>query len=128
MQAYPYHRSGGRGSDFFAVTPFALDLYEPQDDRGSEFAIHRYVLTDAGDTLFTSSEGYGDSLALREPLYPSTRKWDDGDPDNVGTNDGYRDQPYLRLAETYLLLAEALHLQGDNAGAARSPKYRKEPV
>ena len=116
----PVSPERGRGSDFFAVTPFALDLYEPQDDRGSEFAIHRYVLTDAGDTLFTSSEGYGDSLALREPLYPSTRKWDDGDPDNVGTNDGYRDQPYLRLAETYLLLAEALHLQGDNAGAAEA--------
>ena len=47
----------GRGTDFYAVTKHAFDLYEPEDDRGSGFAIHRFILTDAGDTLFTTTEG-----------------------------------------------------------------------
>lgn len=108
----------GRGSDFYAVTKHAWSLYEEQDDRYSEFAVHHYVVTDEGDTLYTSTEDR--SEPIRDPLWPSTAKWDDGDPNDIGRNEGYVDQPYLRLAETYLLLAEAQHLQGKNGQAAEN--------
>ena len=95
----------GRGSEFLSVTKYAWDLYEPQDDRYSRFAVHRFFIKDDGDTLFTTTEGLQEPT--RNPTWPATRKWDDGDPTNPGRNEGYDDQPYLRLAETYLLLAEA---------------------
>jgi hypothetical protein len=57
----------------------------------------------------------------QNPLRPSTRKWDDGTPaDNVLSNSTYNDQVYLRLAETYLILAEAQLKAGDASGAAET--------
>ena len=108
----------GRGTDFYAVTKHAFDLYEEGDDRGSHFAIHRFVLTDEGDTIFTTTEGKQEPT--RDAYWPSTAKWDDGDPDDPGRNAGFNDQPYLRLAETYLLLAEAQYLQDKDAEAAET--------
>lgn len=108
----------GRGSEFLAVTQRAFTLYEPQDDRGSYLAIHRFLIRSTRDTLFTTSAGAPEQL--RNPRWPSTRKWDDGDPTDPGRNLGYNDQPYLRLAETYLLLAEAQHKLGKNAEAAQT--------
>jgi len=108
----------GRGSDFMSVTNYALGLYEENDDRGSEYAIHRWFLKDNGDTVFTR---VGTSLEPLRDLYrPSTAKWDDGDPVDPNANKGYFDQPYLRLAETYLLLAEAQFLQGKTGDAAET--------
>lgn len=52
--------------------------------------------------------------------WPSIRKWDWA-PDeaaDVQNTSGYNDQIYLRLAETYLLLAEAQFRLNDLAGAA----------
>ncbi len=52
--------------------------------------------------------------------WPSIRKWDwaPADPADVQNSSGYNDQVYLRLAETYLLLAEAKFRLGDLPGAA----------
>lgn len=52
--------------------------------------------------------------------WPSIRKWDwaPADPADVQNSSNYNDQPYLRLAETYLLLAEAQFRLGDLTGAA----------
>ena len=52
--------------------------------------------------------------------WPNTRKWDwaPDDPADVQNTSNYNDQIYLRLAETYLLLAEAQFKLGDAAGAA----------
>lgn len=107
----------GRGSDFYAVTKHAWSLYEPNDDRGSIYAVYRFILTDSGDTLFTDFES---DEPERYKLWPSTRKWEDGDSSNPGRDAGYNDQPYLRLAETYLLLAEAQFLQEKNVEAAET--------
>ncbi len=105
----------GRGSNFMAGTDYAFKIYEAFDDRNSPYAIHHYVIKDNGDTLYT---GLGNIPEIElDDHRPSTAKWDDGDPDNPAGGDGYRDQPYLRLAETYLLLAEAQHVQGKNADA-----------
>lgn len=54
------------------------------------------------------------------PLWPSIRKWDwaPADPADIQQSSSYNDQVYLRLAETYLLLAEAQFRLNDLAGAA----------
>ncbi len=118
---------GGRGIGFLGITLFGLNLYEPQDDRASEYAIHRYLITDNGDTIFTTTnpdEFNGVGPAGPDPFrpnnWPATRKWDDGDPDFIFDDQGYKDQPYIRLAETYLLLAEAQFLQNKISEAAET--------
>jgi hypothetical protein len=52
--------------------------------------------------------------------WPSIRKWDwaPTDPADVQNSSNYNDQVYLRLAETYLILAEAQLRLNDPAGAA----------
>jgi hypothetical protein len=52
--------------------------------------------------------------------WPSIRKWDwaPTDPADVQNSSNYNDQVYLRLAETYLILAEAQFRLNDLAGAA----------
>lgn len=108
----------GRGTAFLAITDFALNLYEEGDDRGSIYAIHRFVIKDNGDTVFTRLADSPEPLA--DNYRPSTQKWNDGDPDDPSAGNGFYPQPYLRLAETYLLLAEAQHLQNKNELAAET--------
>lgn len=115
---------GGRAIGRLANTSWAIDLYEPQDDRGSIYAIRKFYLYNTtkglpkgkqlGDTLFLS----WDQEEISNPNWPSTRKWDWADPLNVAGATQHNDQPYLRLAETYLLLAEAQLKQGKLAQAA----------
>ncbi len=52
--------------------------------------------------------------------WPCTRKWDwaPADPADVQNSSNYNDEIYLRLADTYLLLAEAQFRLSDLAGAA----------
>lgn len=117
----------GRGIGWLGPTKFALDLYSPGDDRGSEYAIHRYFVTQESDTVYTTTdpeEFLGVGPAGLEPNrpsnWPTTRKWDDGNAQILNSAIGYRDQPYLRLAETYLLLAEAQHRLGNNSEAVET--------
>ena len=115
---------GGRGIGRLSPTKWAIDLYEPQDDRGSQFAIRKFLVYNNPATL-PKGKAVGDTLWLKwnketgnDPLWPSTRKWDwinDVDPSGGYQ---YNDQPYLRLAETYLLLAEAQFKQGKLPEAA----------
>jgi hypothetical protein len=67
-----------------------------------------------GDTLFLPVG----KERINNATWPSTRKWDWADPLNVTGAEQHNDQPYLRLAETYLLLAEAYFRQGKLAQAA----------
>jgi hypothetical protein len=116
--------NGGRGIGRLAITNYGLNLYGPTDVRGGQFAIRRfYLLNNAanllpgkkvGDTLFTVAG----TEKVSDPLRPSTRKWDWTDPIDVAGPTQYGDQPYIRVAETYLLLAEAQMKRGNTAGAA----------
>jgi hypothetical protein len=116
---------GGRGIGRLAITKWALGIYEPNDVRGGPFAIRRFYLYNnpanlpagkkLGDTLFTVATGADKNS---DPLIPSTRKWDWTNPIDVTGAEQYGDQPYLRLADTYLLLAEAQFKQGKLAEAA----------
>ncbi|AMR27543.1 hypothetical protein A0257_10840 [Hymenobacter psoromatis] len=118
---------GGRGLGRLGLTRFALNLYAPGDDRGSAYAIRKYYLynnpaslpagSKLGDTIRTTSTGFE---AINNANWPSIRKWDYAPPvaTDVQNSSSYNDQIYLRVADTYLLLAEAQFKLGDAAGAA----------
>lgn len=123
MQLSPTY--GGRGIGRLAITKWALGIYEPADVRGGLYAVRRFYQYNnpanlpagkkLGDTLFTNGTA---AEKVSNPLWPSTRKWDFASvTDPTGTTN-FNDQVYIRLAETYLLLAEAQFKQGNLAGAA----------
>ncbi len=119
--------NGGRGIGRFGITRFGLTLYGATDDRGSYHAIRQFWLMNnptslptgakLGDTVRTTRTG---PETLSNPSWPTTRKWDYAPAvaEDVQSPSGYNDQIYLRLGETYLLLAEAQLKLGDAAGAA----------
>jgi starch-binding outer membrane protein, SusD/RagB family len=141
---------GGRGIGRFAVTKFAFSLYQPGDDRGSQYAWRfSYKMNNPASlpsgsklTATCASPGYTGgtlndfvnlSIDCNEPVvtgstaataskpnWPSTRKWDSApnDPSDVQNTSTGNDQIYLRLGETYLLLAEAQLGLKDFIGAA----------
>lgn len=130
------YERGGRGATRMSLTNWAISIYEPQDDRASQYAMRKFfILNDAtanapysadrlppgyhyGDTIWCD---WGKTIGKNEITSanrinvrrPFMRKAEGCDPDNVDS-DGrqYNDQPYLRLAETYLLKAEAEMLLG----------------
>ncbi len=116
---------GGRGLGREAPTVWALNLYEKGDDRGTKCAIRDFYLYNDAPNL-PAGKKLGDTLwikipakdVLRQNNWPTTRKWEVANPTDVTGSEQYNDQVYLRLAETYLLLAEALHRQGKNQEAA----------
>lgn len=120
------HEYGGRGIGRLGITRAAINLYQPSDDRGTKFAIRRFYLINRtpppagrslGDTIFTST-GPNPTNDTQRRIWPSTKKWDWTDPTNPLLDPQYGDQPYLRLADTYLLLAEAKFKLGKTAEAA----------
>jgi len=118
--------NGGRGIGRLAPTAWAINLYEPSDDRGSIYAIRKFYLYNDASNL-PSGKQLGDTLFLNwdteknsNPLWPSTRKWDWTDPLNANVDPAYGDEPYLRLAQTYLLLAEAQFRRGELGPAANT--------
>lgn len=125
----------------FAITPYAFDLYDSSDERGGEYAITHYfdALTDGTDPRTGEAVSIGDRVYTtyyhpdlseeqkntpsendRDFMWPSTLKWVDSDEFYGTTTSGWTfgDQVYLRLAETYLIKAEAQFRQSNNAGAA----------
>ena len=117
--------NGGRGLGRVGPTAFALSLYEPSDDRGGRFAWRTYEVLNnpdfvpegfmLGDTVFIPFQGQTEPN--QEPMWPSTRKWDYANPNDLAGARSFNDQVYLRLAETYLVLAEA-QLKAGNPDAA----------
>ncbi|HLN53644.1 MAG TPA: RagB/SusD family nutrient uptake outer membrane protein [Lentimicrobium sp.] len=130
------YERGGRGKAYTAPTKFAIDLYEKQDDRGSNYAMRKYfILKDAaGNAPYPADKlpptyHYGDTIWLRwtNDLTPATwqrtdwpysRKVEGTNPDNVTQSPNFDDYIALRLADTYLLKAEAQFKLGLLADAA----------
>ncbi len=116
---------GGNGLGRMSLTKYALDLYSPQDHRGSGYAIRKYfVLTNAAGNAPAAADilppgyNYGDTIWLswtnditatsrNRVNWPFSRKADWANPNNLADFASYKDVLYLRLAETYLLKAEA---------------------
>ncbi len=130
------YERGGRGRARQSMTKWAIDLYEPQDDRASNHVIRKfYILKDEvaqapypADVL-PSGYAYGDTIWLNWDNdlsvtnnnirnWPFCRKVEGTNPDDVSGSYQYNDVVYLRLAETYLLKAEAEFLLGNSADAA----------
>ena len=123
--------NGGRGIGRFGITKYALSVYGPTDERGSEFAL-RLSWTMNNPTALPTGAKLGDVVKLNitgnEPLtnattaqaWPNTRKWDwaPAIPSDLQQSSNYNDIIYLRLADTYLLLAEAQFKLGEKAEAA----------
>jgi len=132
------YERGGRGRSRQAMTKWALDLYEPQDDRATNYAIRKFfILNDAtanapypadkppkgyvfGDTIWFNWDKEITTTHSQEPNWPFSRKCEGTDPDYVGGSEQYNDLIYLRLAETYLLKAEAEFLLGRPGDAANT--------
>lgn len=129
---------GGRGLGRMSMNKFAIDLYDPNDDRGSDFAIRKYyILQDATQNAPSPADilprgwKFGDKIQLkwdkditssdnRKLDWPHPRKWDSAHEADVQDPRAYNDILYLRLADTYLLKAEAQMLLNDKAGAAET--------
>jgi hypothetical protein len=129
---------GGRGIARMSFTKWALDIYEPQDDRFSQTAVRKYfILSDASQNSPAPADRlppgyhYGDTIKLDwsqdiTPTYrnvftwPFSRKFESALPNDLTASRSYDDQIYLRLADTYLLKAEAQFLLGNAEGAAQT--------
>jgi hypothetical protein len=127
---------GGRGTNRIGLTKWGIENYEPGDDRGSEYAIRKFfILKNAAQNAPASADrlpsgyNYGDTIHLNwtndisttsrsRRDWPYSRKWDSTIETNMQESGQYNDQVYLRLADTYLLKAEAQFKLGDPGGAA----------
>ena len=129
---------GGRGFGRNSLTKWAIENFDSQDDRGSDFALRKFfILKNAeenapspadnlptgfnyGDTLFLDYENDITSDNNGVVNWPWCKKVDWADPVDVGGSPTFKDFLYLRLGETYLIKAEAQMLLLDTDGAAES--------
>lgn len=127
---------GGRGLARMSLTKWAIDNYEEGDDRASNYAIRKFFIlkTDeenggAGADVLPTGYAYGDTVWMdwaqdisfnsrNRTNWPYSRKWDYAYSSFVDDVFQYNDLIYLRLAETYLLKAEAQLALNDRIGAA----------
>jgi hypothetical protein len=130
------YERGGRGKAYSAPTKWAIDIYEANDDRGSNFAMRKFfILKDAaGNAPYPADKlpptyHYGDTIKLNwkndltastwmRTDWPYSRKVEGTNPDNVTQSPNFDDYIAVRLADSYLLKAEAQFKLGDLAGSA----------
>lgn len=120
--------TGGRGIQRHKATRWALHNYEPQDHRGSYHGIRWFLLMNDASSLPEGAQ-LGDTVWLstadgervgRSADWPWPRKYEWADPTNLTGNYDWHPHTKLRLAETYLLLAEAQFKQGKLGEAAEN--------
>lgn len=127
--------NGGKGAGRSNISLGALRLYDYKqqgaiDDRCSGAALvwTIYEKNATGevveylkegksviDTTVTAAMLDDNKTTIQNYRWPSTRKWDyvQTVPANGDADPAYNDVPYVRLAETYLLYAEALYKLND---------------
>jgi len=107
---------GGRGFNRCSASDYFLDLFDPEDIRGQEAALRRtwtYVdpsILPAGKELGDTVPGSGTSASLR----PHPTKFDYF---NEALSSSYKDVYLFRLAETYLIKAEAQYRLNEDAAS-----------
>lgn len=113
---------GTEGDPKFTVGDTALRIIHP--DRSDEWPAERIARTRY--TVYTQASDYCFSCVNHLRIFPSMNKWiDDTRPDRQKTQ-GQRDFLLMRLADAYLLRAEARLLQGDTDGASNDINVVRE--
>lgn len=139
-----FERGGQRCKHRIALTKWAVDIYEPSDDRFTNHAIRKFfILQDAAgnapfeaDVLPPGYE-YGDTIWLNwdvdiSPtnmevlMWPWSRKIEGPFLSDINSQYNGNDQIYIRLADTYLLKAEAQYKLGYSAEAANTINIIRE--
>jgi len=111
---------GGRGVGRLRPTDFWLNSYEDQDIRNSKYNIRRdWYINDPADPNYGQRVEITDELRNNGTLYETTRKFDFGKTAEWPTEPFNRKDRYkIRLADTYLILAEAQFRLGNMQEAA----------
>ena len=139
---------GGRGKNYFNPTRWWVLSYEDQDDRAQNYIMRKFFILkneadnapgNGADLLPDSTWAYGDTIWLdwseenditpdhkKVPNFPFSRKGEGTDPSDMAADFGYSDQIYLRLADTYLLKAEAQFKLGQLGPAAETINIIRE--
>ncbi len=127
-----------RGKYYYRPSEYFLNLFHPNDDRGSEFAIKTiWQYNDEGEINKQKNNGtpltqivngvtvevkVGDTIIITENnknvLWPLLTKHLDKLGTNISETNSDKDVPFMRLAETYLFRAEARFQKGNLKGAA----------
>ncbi len=120
---------GGRSLFGEMITQWSINNFGATDDRGGPHALRKYYILQEGDNFGETSYVPGDTLWMDWSVpekgavsraWPSLTKFDWAPENDVAIGWTIKETPYLRLAETYLLLAEALMKQGKNIEAAEA--------
>ncbi len=112
---------GGRGIGRFRLSNWMLyGAYDQYDMRNSPYSIRRVLRFND-----PTKPKYGQQLTIADGdtvwhIAPYTTKWNNFNPADVNGYSTFKDQPMMRLGETYLLLAEAQFKQNNLTGAAAS--------
>jgi len=112
---------GGRGIGRFRLSNWMLyAAYDQYDMRNSPYNIRRILRFND-----PTKPKYGQQLTIADGdtvwhIAPYTTKWNNFNPADVNGYSTFKDQPMMRLGETYLLLAEAQFKQNNLTGAAAS--------
>lgn len=128
--------NGGKGATRAAISVGALDLYNYKDQKDMDIRYdehsmiwHLYFLSESNE-VYEVTNAQGNSListaitprmvndndqTIQNYFLPSTRKWQYLHPffEKASADEQFNDMVYLRLAETYLLYAEALYKLGE---------------
>lgn len=109
---------GGRGLGSTGITAWGFSIYEDHDHRFGEHAVEKeYVHQTTG--IVTTTQTAEENMTNANQRWASTKKWHwaSDDPNRWGESYAYAHQAYLRLADTYLLMAEAQLLANGPAAA-----------
>jgi hypothetical protein len=140
---------GGRGKNYFNPTRWWVLSYEDQDDRAQNYIMRKFFILKTaeendpgngadvlpndvtwayGDTIWLDWSEANDITADNYKVnnFPFSRKGEGTDPNDMAADFAWSDQIYLRLADTYLLKAEALFKLGRSAEAADVIKIIRE--
>lgn len=139
---------GGRGKSYFTPTRYWITSYEPQDDRAQNYIMRKFFILktaeenapgNGADKLPDETWAYGDTIWLdwseeNQPTaehnhvanWPYSRKGEGTDPNDMAADFAWSDQIYLRLADTYLLKAEAQFKLGHPGDAAATINIIRE--
>jgi hypothetical protein len=99
---------GGRGLGQIRPTDAFLTSFEPQDIRNSEYNIRRnFYYNDPTSPLFGTKHTITATNIAKGQCFPAITKFDYGVTANPVYEGVSKDRTKFRLAETYLLLAEA---------------------